>query len=125
MASSPPFQDPLDKLRSAADELDKVLVHVPGSQLSEISGVLRGVNRQLWRMIDQLEAGRVAYLYDTYGLIRRVAEASGVDHIDAWIELAEAGVVKLNHKELLKLGEKRGIDVTEYMEEPDDDGDDV
>lgn len=119
-STTDPWQAPLDTLRSAASQLDETLVHVEGPDLSAVIGVLRATNRTLWRMIDQLEAGRVAYLYDVAGLLRQVYE-DNIDHTSNWMELAENGVLTLNHKELLKLAAKRGIDVSDYLEVADDD----
>lgn len=116
--SDQPWLPALDRIRSATNELDRVLVHIPAESLGEISGVLRGVNRQIWRIIDTLEAGRVKYLYDVASLLR----ASTDEHLDMtenWMELVANDVLAIKHKELLRFAAKRGIDVGEYLEEPE------
>lgn len=112
-----PWQAPLDTLRAATAELDATLVHVEGEDLTTTIGVLRATNRALWRMIDQLEAGRVAYLYDMAGLLRQVYEEN-LDVTSNWLELADNGVLGINPKELLKFAEKRGIDVSGFLATP-------
>lgn len=118
--SDQPWSKPLDVLRSTTAELDANLNSVPAHELGDIAAVLRGVNRQIWKMIDTLEAGRVKYLYDVAALVRATAD-DRLDPVDNWLELVENDVFKINHKELLRLAGKRGIDVAEYLEVPDDD----
>jgi hypothetical protein len=107
----------LDRIRSSVNELDQSLIDIPPETLGEIVGVLRGVNRHIWRIIDALEAGRVKYLYDVASLVRAVSE-DNLDLIENFMELVGNDVLSFNHKELLRFAAKRGIDVTEYLEEP-------
>ena len=122
---SEPWRQHLDTALSAIDSLSNTMRAVPAAELGPIAGQLRGANRTLWRLIDQLEAHRTSYIYDINSLLRKVAEGEQYDGslVEVWLDLVQSNALRINDKELMKIAERRGIDVTEYMKEPEvDDG---
>lgn len=117
MVDTPIWRKPLDDVLASVAALDPVLNHIDGADLSGVVGQLRGANRAIWFMVNELEAGRARYLYDSARLLRVLAtNADPEGGPGVLVELVENGVLTLNVKAMLMHAEKQGIDVTEYLD---------
>lgn len=76
---------------------------------------LKGANRHLWRITDSLDAANTAYLYDTYGMMREMAQRALLDMAELWIGLVEAGALTINHRKLTEMARRHGVDPEKYL----------
>lgn len=112
-----PWETELDTVIGSVSRLDEALRAVPKDQAMLISNRLRSANRTIWNVVNSLEAHNLELLYDYHSMIRKAAELHEFDIADVWIEMAGAGALKINHKVMLDVLRRLGVNPDQYREE--------
>jgi hypothetical protein len=111
-----PWQDDLDSVLGGVARLNDTLKGLPKDQAGQISTRLRDANRQVWSMVNALEAHQVEHLYDTHAMLRAVAaKTDQLDLAELWVSLIQSGVLKLAPKALIEFARKRGVNPDKYL----------
>lgn len=121
-APPPTWRDHLDAAMGAVMRLDQTAIKISQSEAGEIAKVLRSLNRQIWGIVNTLEAGHLEHLYNVDGLIRDIARLERISVGEAWIELTESGALSVRTAALIRSASKLGLKVEDYLQLPGPEG---
>lgn len=114
-APPPAWREPLDRVLGGIETLDDTLRAMPGHDAMGVSRQLRTANRKLWSITNSLEAAHTVYLYDTYSMLRAMASNAMLDMAELWVALVESGVLTINHRKLVELAPRHGVNPEDYL----------
>lgn len=121
MTETARWQDALDAVQGAVARLDQATIALPTSEAGTVALQLRAVNRQIWGIINTLEAGHLQFLYDVNDLIKDLADHQHITTGELWEELTTQGALRINVAELFKVATRWGFDPSKYVQSAKED----
>ena len=126
--TAPNWRSDLDDVLGSVQRLNDSLRAIDRDQAATVAGQLRKANFTIWSMVNELEAGHQAYLWDVGGMIAAIEAAHDEDDLELssiFVTLANDGILKVADKKLVDKAKRYGLDPDDYLKHPHPQGDET